>query len=283
MEDILSVVTSLIAGSIRVSIPIAFAALGGTLSERSGIINMGLEGTMLIGAFFGVVGSYFTGNVWLGLLTAMLAGALCGLLHGVLTIRFKCEHVLAGVGINVLASGLTVVLLQMIWDTKGKSAEVASFSNISLPVVNQIPVLKEILGEVSPLLILLAVSVVGVWFLLYRTVFGLRARVIGDVFIAPMLMGKTLPEILNSNQPIAARHGYAREEIVVAREDFGIYRHYECADCYGLPNIGMKICAYEAGTAAGCFARPLGRPVEVVETKCCANGDPYCEFEVHVG
>ena len=45
----------------------------------------------------------------------------------------------------------------------------------------------------------------------------------------------------------------------------------------------MKICAYEAGTAAGCFARPLGRPVEVVETKCCANGDPYCEFEVHVG
>lgn len=78
MEDILSVVTSLIAGSIRVSIPIAFAALGGTLSERSGIINMGLEGTMLIGAFFGVVGSYFTNNVWLGLLTAMLAGALCG-------------------------------------------------------------------------------------------------------------------------------------------------------------------------------------------------------------
>ena len=109
------------------------------------------------------------------------------------------------------------------------------------------------------------------------------ARVIGDVFIAPMLVGKTLPEILQSNQPIAAAHRYAREEIVVAREDFGIYRHYECADCYGLPNIGMKICAYEAGTAAGCFSKPLGRPVEVIETKCCANGDPYCEFEIHVG
>ena len=109
------------------------------------------------------------------------------------------------------------------------------------------------------------------------------ARVIGDVFIAPMLEGKTLPEILHSNQPIAAQHRYAHEEIVVAREDFGIYRHYECADCYGLPNIGMKICAYEAGTAAGCFSRPLGRPVEVIETKCCANGDPYCEFEIHVG
>ena len=86
MGDVLSIATSLIAGSIRVSIPIAFAALGGTLSERSGIINMGLEGTMLMGAFFGVVGSYYSQNVWIGLLVAMLAGALVGLLHGVLTI-----------------------------------------------------------------------------------------------------------------------------------------------------------------------------------------------------
>ena len=88
MGDVLSIATSLIAGSIRVSIPIAFAALGGTLSERSGIINMGLEGTMLMGAFFGVVGSYYSQNVWIGLLVAMLAGALVGLLHGVLTIKF---------------------------------------------------------------------------------------------------------------------------------------------------------------------------------------------------
>ncbi len=109
------------------------------------------------------------------------------------------------------------------------------------------------------------------------------ARVIGDVFVAPQLMGKTLPEIMASNEPIAGRHRYAIEEVVVAKEDFAIYRHYECADCYGLPNIGMKICAYEAGVAAGGFAKPLGRPVEVIETKCCANGDPYCEFEVHVG
>ena len=180
MNDTISIITSLLAGSIRVSIPIAFAALGGTLSERSGVINMGLEGTMLMGAFFGVVGSFFTGSVWIGLLTAMLAGALCGLLHSVLTIRFKCEHVLAGVGINVLASGLTVVLLQMIWNTKGKSTEVASFEMIDLPLINRVPILKDIIGQVSPMLILLALSVFGVWFLLYRTVFGLRARVIGE-------------------------------------------------------------------------------------------------------
>lgn len=150
MGDVLSIATSLIAGSIRVSIPIAFAALGGTLSERSGIINMGLEGTMLMGAFFGVVGSYYSQNVWIGLLVAMLAGALVGLLHGVLTIKFKCEHVLAGVGINVLASGLTVVLLQMIFNAKGKSCEVPSFNMITIPGINQIPVLKDIIGRFLP-------------------------------------------------------------------------------------------------------------------------------------
>lgn len=180
MGETLTVITSLVAGAIRVSIPIAFAALGGTLSERSGIINMGLEGTMLIGAFFGVVGSHYLGNPWLGLLVAMFAGAMCGLLHGLLTIRFKCEHVLAGVGINVLASGLTVVLLQMIWQTKGKSAEVASFSLVNIPLINKIPYLKDIFGQVSPLLIVLIACVIGVWFLLYRTVFGLRTRVIGE-------------------------------------------------------------------------------------------------------
>lgn len=180
MGEMLAIVTSLLAGTIRVSIPIAFASLGGTLSERSGIINMGLEGTMLIGAFFGVVGAHYTESAWIGLLVAMFAGALCGLLHGVLTIKFKCEHVLAGVGINVLASGLTVVLLEMIFGGRGKSAEVASFAMIDLPVINQIPFLKDIIGQVSPMLLLLVAAMIGVWFLLYHTVFGLRARVIGE-------------------------------------------------------------------------------------------------------
>lgn len=108
------------------------------------------------------------------------------------------------------------------------------------------------------------------------------ARILGEKFIAPYLTGKTLPEIMQSNQPIAKEHGYAIQEIVECREDFAVYRNYECADCYGLPNIGMKICVYEAGTAAGCLGLPLGKRVEVTEVKCCANGDPYCEFEVRV-
>lgn len=107
-------------------------------------------------------------------------------------------------------------------------------------------------------------------------------KLIGQKFIAPTLEGDDLPTLMYNNVRFATEHKYAYQEVIEAREDFGIYRSYECADCYGFPNIGQKICIYEAGTAAGGFEGALGRPVEVVETKCCANGDRYCEFEVRV-
>lgn len=103
---------------------------------------------------------------------------------------------------------------------------------------------------------------------------------IGVDVTSDLIRGKTLPEIMDSNQPIANKDGYALEEIVEADETHAVYRHYECADCYGLPNIHEKICVYEAGVAAGMFSTALGRPVRVTETKCCANGDEYCEFLV---
>jgi predicted hydrocarbon binding protein len=107
-------------------------------------------------------------------------------------------------------------------------------------------------------------------------------KIIGEKFIAPLLTGKNLEEIMKSNLHIAEEHKYARQEIVTVDTDHAVYRNYQCADCYGFPNIRLKICCYEAGTAAGAFGPPLGRPVEVEETKCCANGDEYCEFEVKV-
>ncbi len=173
-------VLNLLAGAIRVTIPIAFAALAGVLSERSGVINMGLEGMMLMGSFFGVVGSYLTGNAWLGLLVAMAAGAVVGLFMAVFTISFKCEHMLAGVGINILASGLSIVLLQMIWETRGKSSIVEGLGVVSAPLLNRIPVVRELIGTVSPMFYLLLVCVFLVWIVLYHMPVGLRVRVIGD-------------------------------------------------------------------------------------------------------
>lgn len=105
---------------------------------------------------------------------------------------------------------------------------------------------------------------------------------IGREICSDMIRGKTLPEIMQSNQPIAESINYAFEEVVEADEHHAVYRHYECADCYGLPDIHEKVCVYEAGVAAGMFSEALGRECVVTEQKCCANGDPYCEFLVEV-
>ena len=173
-------VLSLLAGAIRLTIPIAFAALAGMLAERAGIINMGLEGMMLFGSFFAVVGSYVTGSAWLGLLFAMAAGAVVGLIMAVFAIGFKCEHMLAGVAVNFLASGLTIVLLQMIWGTRGKSSEVAGLGIVSVPVLNKIPIIGQLIGNISPLFYILVLCVILLWVVLYRTPVGLRVRVIGE-------------------------------------------------------------------------------------------------------
>lgn len=173
-------ILTLLSGMVRVAIPISFAALAGMLSERVGIVNMGLEGIMLIGSFFGVVGSYFFGNAWIGLLFAIASGAVMGLVLAVLTIGFKCEHVLAGLGINMFASGITVVLLQAVWDSKGKSAMVEGLGKWRLPVISQIPIVKNIIGNISPLFYLLVLCVALLGVLLYRTPLGLRIRVIGE-------------------------------------------------------------------------------------------------------
>ena len=180
MSDMMSFLASLLSSSIRMCIPIAFAALGGTMCERAGIVNMGLEGMMLMGAFSAAFASYLSGSAYVGLLGTIVCGCAMGMLLGVLTIRFKCEHVLAGLGINMFASGFTIVMLQAVWGSRGKSAVVAGFTSLRIPGLDQIPIIKDIFGNVSPLLILLLVCMLGVQFILYKTVFGLRARFIGE-------------------------------------------------------------------------------------------------------
>lgn len=122
-------------------------------------------------------------------------------------------------------------------------------------------------------------------FLLFPELLDLEyqvAKVIGAHYVAPYLSGDTLPEIVQGNVVMCDEHKYAFQEIVEVDARHAVYRNHECADCYGLPDIGLKLCVYEAGTAAGGIEEHLGRPVQVTETKCCAHGDPYCEFRVEV-
>ena len=152
---VLAELGTLFSGGMRIMIPIGFAALGCTVSERVGIVNIGAEGMMLAGAFGGAVGSYVFGNAWMGLLCAILLGVLMASIHGLLTIKFKTGQIISGLGINMLAEGATAVLMQSIWGNRGKSPEVAALPNIRIDAVGDSSFFAPLLKSISPLLILL--------------------------------------------------------------------------------------------------------------------------------
>lgn len=170
----------MILTTIRLAIPIGLAAIGGTICERGGIVNLGIEGMMLFGAFGGVLGTHLTGSPWLGVLMAVVIGGLVGLLHAVLCIKYKTNQSVSGVGINILATGLTVVLTRAVWDTDGISGTVAQLPTGSVPVLKDIPVIGRLFENQSPYLLITAVIVAATWFVMYKTKIGLRLRAIGD-------------------------------------------------------------------------------------------------------
>lgn len=176
----LSSIVSLLAATLRISPPIALASIGGAYSERSGIINIGLEGMILIGAFIGVVATHYVGNPWIGVLAAITAGGLFGLLHAVLCIRFKANQVVSGVGVNILALGLSTLLLQVIWGNRGASDSVPGIPPITLPLISDIPVIGDIVGRQNPLVYIMLVLVAISWIVMFKTPFGLRVRAVGE-------------------------------------------------------------------------------------------------------
>lgn len=95
--------------------------MGGAFSVRSGIMALGLESMMMMGAFFGVLGSYFTGSVLFGFLLGMVGGMVIGLFHGILSVRYKVNQVISGIGLNLLALAVTTLLMQLIWSNKGST------------------------------------------------------------------------------------------------------------------------------------------------------------------
>ena len=169
----------IISSTLSLSIPLILAALGGVFSVRSGIMALGLESMMLFGAFSAVLGSYYTHNAYIGLLCGIGGGMILGILHGLFCVRYKMNQVISGIGLNLLASATTTLLMQVIWNNKGSSESVKSVS-LRLHLLNSIPVLGPILSKQSFLLIVtLIVAIVG-WFVLFKTPFGLRMRMVGE-------------------------------------------------------------------------------------------------------
>lgn len=132
-------INNFLALMLQLSVPLVLGALCGTIAERGGIILLGVEGMMLLGAFAGVAGSFLTGSAFLGVLISVFAGALFGWLYALFCLKWKAHQSVVGVGVNLFASGITAVLLKAIWHTEGMSDPVNAISSITVPFLCDIP------------------------------------------------------------------------------------------------------------------------------------------------
>lgn len=176
----LSIILSMLGSTLRISLPITLCGLGALYSERCGVLNIGMEGIMLLGAFFSALGSYVSGSPYVGLLFAVFSGGVIGLLHGVLTVKFHTNHIINGVAINLLGDGLSILLLSIVWGNKGKSTEVAGFKTLDNILPEKMFIISELFGSLNILYVIMVVLILFSYFYIFKTKWGLRLRVIGD-------------------------------------------------------------------------------------------------------
>ncbi|MEJ7816183.1 MAG: ABC transporter permease, partial [Rubrobacter sp.] len=181
MGEIFGAPGELLASTIRFATPLVLAALGGMFSERSGVVNIGLEGLMLISAFAGVVGASLSGNAFVGLGFALAAGLAFALVHALMCVTFEADQIISGTAINLLALGGTGFLLVVIFGTGGTSPRVEGFEELPIPLLSDIPVVGPALFSQSLLVYLMYLLVPVTFFVLFRTPFGLRLRATGEV------------------------------------------------------------------------------------------------------
>ncbi len=176
---------------IRVSTPIVFAALGALVSERGGIVNIGLEGIMLVAALAGVLGSAFTQSAFLGLLIAVVAGLVFSSILAWFTLKMKTHIILGGIALNLFASGGTVFVLYLVTGDKGTSSSLASrvLPDITLPLVSRIPVIGDIVSGHNVLTYVCVLSVAGVWYMMKHTPLGTWIRAVGENYHAAESVG----------------------------------------------------------------------------------------------
>jgi simple sugar transport system permease protein len=173
---------ALFSSALGALTPILFAALAGALCQRAGVFNISLDGTMLVGCFAGVAGSWYTGDVWLGVLLAVVAGTAYALILAVGHVSLGGDAIVLGVAVNLLAVGLTSFLIRTVFGTRGTFSDPAlrGLDAVHLPGVGDIPFVGAVLSGHSLLVYLSWLAVVALAVLLYRHPWGLRLRGIGE-------------------------------------------------------------------------------------------------------
>jgi ABC-type uncharacterized transport system permease subunit len=173
----LSALVGILTAGIRLATPYLYAALGETIGQRSGVLNLGVEGQMLMGAFAAFYVSITTGNLWLGLLAAVVVGAAMGLAMAFVTVNLQAVQGISGIGFYLFGLGMSTLLFQM---TLGTVETVSGFPPLHIPVLGDIPVIGEIFFNHN-ILVYGAYALVPVaWFLLNKTSIGLKIRAVGE-------------------------------------------------------------------------------------------------------
>jgi general nucleoside transport system permease protein len=172
--------SALFAAALRFATPLLFGALGGIMSERSGVINVGLEGMMLMGAFFGIFGADVFDSWYLGVLLGALAGGALGLIHAVFSIALRADQVVSGVAVNFLAAGITGYYFIAHYGDEGTPGSVPSVPDVSIPVIKDMGFFGEAIGNANLLTWVALVMVPLMALYLYRTPAGLRLRSVGE-------------------------------------------------------------------------------------------------------
>jgi general nucleoside transport system permease protein len=182
LKDVLT--AGLLASTLRFATPLAFAAMGGIFSERSGVVNIGLEGMMLTGAFFAVWGSIWSGSWVVGLLMAMVFGGLLALIHGFFSIHLRADQIVSGFAVNFLALGVTGYLFSDLYSGGIETGDVSRVPTLGLDFLDDIPgigsFLHDVFGGLSLLVWIMFVAVGLTYIVLFRTPLGLRIRSVGE-------------------------------------------------------------------------------------------------------
>ncbi len=171
---------ALIHATIRLTTPLLLAALGGLFCERAGVINIALEGKMLLGALIGFLVSFFIGDPWLGLLAAILSGILVGLFFAYITVTLGADQIVTAVAINLMMVGFTGVIFRLFKAEHSGSVSAPSFQPWPIPFLSDIPFIGPILFNHLPLVYLTFLLVPLAHFILYRTTWGLSIRAVGE-------------------------------------------------------------------------------------------------------
>lgn len=178
-NTLMQIVSSIVGADLRVAVPILIAAIGVLYMEKAGVVNIGGEGTMLIGALAGSIGSYLFQNPWMGALVAGLIGGFVGLAFAYLIVTVKANQIVAGIAINILALGGTTTVNRIFFGVNASNSHIPSFKIIALPLLSKIPLVGSFFNQ-SGLAYAAFVMVPATYFLMKKTSLGLKIRSVGE-------------------------------------------------------------------------------------------------------